>query len=221
MKKTTYSICCLLAFTTFSSQAETTVQSDFSQPMTIESHLLEFVDGTALIDIGEIIAYARRVRVLHHGKKDAETGETRGIIPFGDKFCTLIELRDMEARKESLSQEEQAALEVSRIFVLNRYTEISAPYMETVKGSKEQMVGLIEKWSVMRNRKDSELLNWSKLGEAEELNAFNNNMHSYKTIDQFLTDLTCFLADLVRSCKKSWAHYKEEVRRKAHEQHSA
>lgn len=219
MKNTTLSMCCLLALTALPAPAY--AEADFSQPMIIESDLLEFIDGTPFIDIGEIIAYARRVRVLHHGKKDATTGETCGIIPFGDRFCTLVELSAMETNINNLSADERVAFENARSFVLNRFTEISAPYMESVKGSKKHMVGLIEKWSVMRNRRDSELLNWSHLGEAEELNAFNDNMHSYKVIDQFLSDLTCFLADLVRSCKKSWERYKQEVRNKAHEQKSS
>ncbi len=211
-KKSTALLCILsLTSTAF-------VQTNTHENVIIESRLLAMIDGTSLIDIGSIMNFARKARVIHHGKLDKETHESNGVINFFDGTKTVVELAELE--RTTTDPRILAELENAKKHALKKFSEISDPYMEAVKGTKAYMIELIETWSHIRDRKDSELLDWSKLDESQEMNAFHTNMKTFAQIDIFLRDLTCFLGDLVRSCKKSWADYKELVRQKAHEQHN-
>ena len=84
-----------------------------------------------------------------------------------------------------------------------------APFSKNARGAKTQMLMLIEDSAKKRGREDCFLLKWADADEDNEMVAFNEQIITFKALDQFCTDLINFLEDLMRSCPKAWNQFKK------------
>lgn len=170
------------------------------QSIVINSEVLRLIDGTSFINIAQILHFGHQIRILQYGAKDEATGKPVGILIVNGKHYSLKQLIELE--KETVQNYKEVLAEA-----INYFTKVSEPYLEEAKGTKEYMVDLIQKWSKQRNKPSTPLLEWSKL-ECSEQEAFRRNVLTLTDLDEFCDDLTLFLADLIRSCEKSWKQYK-------------
>jgi len=87
----------------------------------------------------------------------------------------------------------------------------SNEFIESGRGAKNITTVLIQEDCQKRNRPDSLLLEWAKTKEGQEATMFEHQIVSFGHYYHFLTDLVNFLLDLVHSCPKAEAQFKERV----------
>lgn len=190
--------------------------------ITIDSPVLNLVDGTALINVEQMMHFGKNLLILMNGGTkeqieyltkrynlnhpytfDWSESKTHGIIPFNGRYYTLRELAEEESHNEN-DQLQEALQETLKIF-----EAFSEPYVEQVNTGKHYLVRLIERWSNMRSKKDTALLEWARVESGSEQSELRKNIVSFRALDKFCTDLTIFLADMIQSCPKSFKIYKE------------
>ncbi|MCX5922713.1 MAG: hypothetical protein NTX86_05310 [Candidatus Dependentiae bacterium] len=114
-------------------------------------------------------------------------------------------LEDLEASYNRLKKEFGVCLKQAK----KDFEGKVSPFTKNARGAKDQMLILITESCTKRNRQDCLLLKWADTDENNDMQFFNEQINSFKTFDQFCTDLTHFLEDLMRSCPKAWAQFKK------------
>lgn len=122
-----------------------------------------------------------------------------------DKHRYARELQELEARYNDVKNKLRKVLEQAR----NEFEEKIAPFEKSLEGAKEQMIVLIAESCQKHNRSDCFLLKWAEAPVGTEMNLFHSQVTTFKALDQFCTDFTHFLDDVMRSCPKAWAQFKK------------
>jgi len=195
----------------------------------MDSTLLYFVDSASFIDIQQIFGYANNLIGERTGYKTLELAEqatnaygidlplplagnqaakTRiGIILYQNHYMTIHELAELEHSQQGDPKELQLALNRA----VTAFEKFSADYIEEIQVGKAYMVKLIEQWSILRDRRDTPLCEWSNLNHNETA-SIHQTMTSFHIFDRLLDDLLIFLADLVQNCPKSHKAYRESLK---------
>lgn len=87
--------------------------------------------------------------------------------------------------------------------------KILQPFSKKMMGAKKFLFKLVEEFCQKRNRPKSFLLHWSTIADGQEFVIFNKTMTSCKILDEFSTDLTNFLKDVIDSCPRGWQQFLE------------
>lgn len=203
----------------------------------INSKALHFVDGTALMDIDNMyffITYMLGMRfgftpeVCHYkGLNNTNLEMLQKLFSIEKIFTldgtryTLKELVELERefkknnahlltgdhkRDRAVMKNFSAVLEE----VIQAFEKVAEPYMEEVKGTKEFMVQLLEKWSEQANKPDTYLLAWSNNANDEKVH-LRADLTSLEVVDEFLDDLVSFMFALIDSCPKSVKKYRKQL----------
>lgn len=122
------------------------------------------------------------------------------------------ELQDLEIGYHNAKQQLRLCLEQSK----KEFDELTKPFAKTARGGKKQMEVLIKESCQKRNRPDCFLLKWAEAPEDNESQLMFDQIITFKAMDQFCTDLTNFLEDLMRSCKKAWGQFKKIMDEQEH-----
>ncbi|HBY05442.1 MAG: hypothetical protein UV38_C0003G0078 [candidate division TM6 bacterium GW2011_GWE2_42_60] len=222
MKKT-YLFCASLSFLlTLNSQAKLA-------PIAMDSTILHFVDTASFIDIKQIFGYANNLIGERTGYKTVELAEQAtaaygidlplplagnqanlsriGIILYQNRYTTIHELAELERSQQGDPEELKLALKRA----VTAFEKFSADYIEEIQVGKAYMVKLIDQWSILRDRPDTPLCEWSKLNH-NETTSMHQTMTSFHIFDRLLDDLLIFLADLVQNCPKSHKAYRESLK---------
>lgn len=128
------------------------------------------------------------------------------------KRSYIKEFDSYEAEYKKLKQKYVAYREdLSNVFmqIKEDYLKILAPFSKKMSGAKKFLYKLVEEFCHKRNRPKSFLLSWSTVAEGQEFVIFNKTMTSCKILDEFSTDLTSFLKDVIDSCPKGWQQFLE------------
>lgn len=140
------------------------------------------------------------------------TGKKVGYYTFNGQLYSINELIALEARldEESLmnqtdKQQFAAALQAAK----DDFEKKISPYVGNARGAKQQLLLLIQESCKKHNRLDSILLKWGEEQEGEEGSAMRTNITTLMQMKVFCIDLTNFLKDMIHSCPKAVAHYKE------------
>lgn len=125
------------------------------------------------------------------------------------------ELQDLNLWYNQIKQQLHTCLEI----VKKEFEQKIAPFSKNAQGGKDQMLILMEESCKKRNRSDCFLLRWGEVEEGNETKLMQEQIHTFKAMDQFCTDLVNFLEDLMTSCKKAWAQFKKLMETEAQAGH--
>lgn len=172
----------------------------------LTSPILAVIDGLpGILDehtIHKTLYVRQELMRLQFGILDKKTKERKPQHMFQGKAYTLGGLVKLEKNNPSLREELNKLLyKIREEFII-----ITDPFVAESKGTKQQMMILITESCKKRKRMNSLLLNWHEDNEKESL---IKNATSFKIFDQFCTDLSNFLKDLVISCPKAFHKFKE------------
>lgn len=179
------------------------------------SPVIEFLDGKSWGVNGEAVGYMRQVGLniikMQYGTPQKDSKVRIGLFEYDGKQYTLKELiaiaREYAEKAASYSIQEyekiRAKLKTALSAAIEYFINTIEPFMGQANGAKKQVVILIEEWAEKRNRQNSELLHWAETEEGKEFDVFKKNAKNFEALDDFCTDLVCFLGDLMRSCPKA------------------
>ncbi len=124
-------------------------------------------------------------------------------------------IQDIEGYEEAYTslQKEHAIYreDLAPVFIIVKedVLKILQPFSKKMTGAKKFLFKLVEEFCQKRNRPKSFLLQWSTIADGQEFVIFNKTMTSCKVLDEFSTDLTHFLKDVIDSCPRGWQQFLE------------
>jgi len=163
----------------------------------IVDHTLKLVDGTPQMKTRDMLTLINDINGLRTGT---------GLINYNGRSYNVEEL----AQKEHRETLQTLAAENALIAAIKHFQAISADYLNKARGHKTQMGHIIKAWATQRGITESILLEWSKQSVGQEHEEFKKLVKNFRTLDEFLEHLGCFLMDMSASCPKSFAIYKAE-----------
>ncbi len=190
----------------------------------LEHGSLRLADGRTIAGIGitgETIELIKQyqsniVKILKGGQnliaKDGAIVKYIYQYSFEGTSYSAQELRKIEEtlgqkRSPKQSSELQEALKKIR----SDFEYVSEVFKKIARASRSTMRALIEESCMKRNRDHNSLiLLWARSNE-DEYELFNRHIHSIKDFEIFMTDLYNFLGDLINSCPRAQAQFKERV----------
>ena len=185
----------------------------------LSSTIIKLVDGLSIGINGQRIAMMLKVRKevirILFGIAN-ESGQLVGLYQYNGNYYTARELTLLEA--ECRENGDKATLEALRPVLQHTKQEFMAkikPFMASARGAKRQMLLLIEESCKKRKRFDSILLRWGAAKEEDEAKQFDKDIVDFKIFDTFCTDLVHFIEDVIRSCPKAVAQFKQLVEQQA------
>ncbi|HAU30181.1 TPA: hypothetical protein DCW54_00890 [Candidatus Dependentiae bacterium] len=200
------------------------------QPVALDSAILRLVDGTQAICIEQIFSYAQNLIMLLNGAKSLDIAQKLalvydfplpfpltayssgpdkfGLIPFKNTYKTIQELIELEKTMGEMD----AALKESFKYLKIDFEKLSIEYLEDLQKGKQLMMPLIKNWSILRNREDSILLEWSQI-ENNEKETLTKRLTKFTVSGRLIEDLLLFLSDLVQNCPKSHRSYREALKK--------
>lgn len=196
-----------------------------TMPIALDSTVLNFVDGTSFIDVGNIFTFGKNILMLLNGAKDLKYAQSTashynfslpkplvvdadtGVVPvvfYKDRYYTVKEMVEIEKS----GTEDPSALHAALMHAGSHFEKLSEDYVEEIQVAKHFMVSLIHHWSKLRNRPDTILLTWANVNPNEEKSSMYKTVTSFEKLDKLFSDLLLFLADLVQNCPKSHKNYR-------------
>jgi hypothetical protein len=182
----------------------------------LESPAMKLADGT-FINADKIEAtrkYRRKLLGFIAGELQPNN-QRKGMYYLHGKWYTIEELARIEQETRALADKKSveiaAALEELLTHAKADFIVQSREFIESGRGAKNIMIVLIQEDCQKRNRIDSFLLEWAKTKEGQESTAFESQVKSFTGYYHFLTDLANFLLDLIHSCPKAEAQFKDRV----------
>lgn len=182
----------------------------------LESPAIKLADGT-FITADEI----ESMRKYRGGIVDFILGERqpnnqrKGKYYLQGKWYTIEELARIEREIKGLVDKKNLEIAANLEEILTHakadFIVQSKEFIESGRGAKNIMIVLIQEDCQKRHRTDSYLLEWAKTKEGQESTSFERQIKTFNDYYHFLTDLANFLLDLVHSCPKAEAQFKDRV----------
>ncbi|MDR3550998.1 MAG: hypothetical protein P4L31_06300 [Candidatus Babeliales bacterium] len=240
MKSLLFSVCLLTISNNYANNAD--------QHILLKSPIVEFVDGKSIGIDATVIRLMLQVRAeikkILFGKRSSN-GHFEGHFNYEGHMCSVRQLSTLENKYELEFKQKEAEyvknlpsdtqkLEELRssyhklkhkmnvVFELTKkeFRNKITPFAKNSRGAKHQMLMLIEESCVKRNRNNCLLLKWADADEQNEMYFFDQQVLSFRDLDQFCIDLANFLGDLMHSCPKAMAQY-EQAKKVWDAQHKA
>jgi len=185
----------------------------------LKSRMLGLIDGTSFFDgetIGMVKKIQRDVLVMMVGVKTKNGYQ--GKYELDGEMYSIRTLAEFEKNCTDPGKKEQ--LDDLLSVVKKEFEDTMAPFISDARSVKEPMIHLITESCERRNRQDSLLLDWAKMGDDgdDETNSFNAQVTNFTVFYKFCGDLAHFLQDLVESCPKARAQF-DKMRKQWEEEH--
>jgi hypothetical protein len=182
----------------------------------LESAVIKIADGSLInADKIEFISKFRRTLLAFILGDQLPNGQRKGKYFFNGAFHSIESLARIEEElKGSTTPKDSAAqlaLQELLTYAKADFIVKSSEFIESGRGSKNIMIVLIQEDCQKRNRLDSLLLEWAKTKEGQESTMFEHQINNFGDYYHFLADLVNFLLDLVHSCPKGHAQFKDRV----------
>jgi hypothetical protein len=203
----------------------------------LTSEMVHFLDGKSIGvnggTIKKLLLMRREVKKIQFGEQ-TNRGITEGHYLFEGKTYSIHALALLESQLEidyyqknsdylqdkSRYARELTTLEASYNATRNELRKVLAqarnefeqrirPFEENLRAVKDQMAVLIAESCQKHNRSNCFLLKWVESPAGTEMTYFHDQVSSFKALDQFCSDFTHFLDDLMRSCPKAMAQFKK------------
>lgn len=182
----------------------------------LESSVIKIADGTFINadKIEYIRKYRRKIIDFILGEL-LPNNQRKSKYNLLGKSYNIEELARIEQEvSNSFSPKDvmvKAALEELLTRAKAEFIVLSNEFIQNGRGAKNIMVVLITEDCQKRNRPDSFLLDWANTTEGMEATTFDRRIGSFNELCCFLGDLANFLFDLVNSCPKAEAQFKNRV----------
>jgi hypothetical protein len=184
--------------------------------ITLESSVIKIADGSFIN--ADKIEYTRKYRrtLLDFILGELQANNQRkGRYNLFGKLYSIEELarieQDVSNSVDKKDLEFKLALEELLTHAKADFIVQSSEFIESGRGAKNIMIVLIQEDCQKRNRPDSFLLEWAKTKEGQESTMFERQVKSFADYYHFLTDLVNFLLDLIHSCPKAEAQFRDRV----------
>lgn len=182
----------------------------------LESPAIKLADGT-FINADKIESTRKyRRKLLEFILGEAQPNNQRkGKYYLQGKWYNIEELARIEQETRGLLDKKSVKITADLEELLTHakadFIVQSREFIESGRGAKNITVLLIQEDCQKRGREDSILLDWAKTKEGQESTAFESQVKSFTDYYHFLTDLANFLLDLIHSCPKAEAQFKDRV----------
>lgn len=182
----------------------------------LQSKAIELADGTIIKadQIEYTRKYSRAMLAFMLGDLQPN-GQRKGKYNFNGKFYSVKDLSCLEQEIQNSTDKKdldtKAALQEVLTHAKADFIVQSSEFIENGRGAKQIMIILIQEDCQKRNRLDSFLLEWAKTKEGQESTMFERHINNFTDYYHFLADLINFLLDLVHSCPKAEAQFKDRV----------
>jgi len=157
--------------------------------VTLESDVLQFIDGTILTwdAVATTKKYQHRLRHFINTKR-----------PVGTAELNIWDLGVME-KKGLLTDVERAVFEA----IIQEFGTFSEPFLETLNPVKQGLAPVMQEFCIKRNRQQSLLLVWLDTVVGTEEAMFRIHIKTYRALAELCVDLLNFSEDLLSSCPKA------------------
>lgn len=194
-----------------------TVSAMHASAITLEAPVIKLIDGLSIGIDGQRIGFMLQVRreikqilgiMEVSGKSSARylyKGQLHGVA----SLATVEQKAHTENDLTTLQELEPLLMQAKQDFI-NGVTI----FMSTARGTKQQMLMLIEESCQKRKRFDSLLLRWGSASEDAEEQQFQEDVYNFQVFSIFCRDLINFLEDLMRSCPKGYAQFQQLLQNK-------
>lgn len=182
------------------------------QPISLHSEIIKIIDGTSFGVTGYKIKLMLHIllKLDHMINGQADKGVVKGIYLLEGKPYSVKQLVALEAQPETEKNSQRCrALKKLLDEIKQDFDEKVASFMQDAHGAKPQLLLLMKESCERRNRENSFLLTWGKAEEGHEKDALYNDIQTFKAFELFCQDLINFLKDMINSCPKAVAQYKE------------
>jgi len=184
--------------------------------ITLESAVIKMADGSFInADKIEFISKFRRTLLSFILGDLLPNGQRKGKYFFDGAWHSIESLARVEevlsGSKDQKDSAKQCALKEVLTYAKADFIIKSSEFIESGRGSKNIMIVLIQEDCQKRNHPDSLLLEWAKTKEGQESTMFEHQINNFDDYYHFLADLVNFLLDLVHSCPKAHAQFKDRV----------
>ena len=155
--------------------------------------ILKLIDGVPFAMDGYMIWNMTHIRYgikrIQFGVINKETQKLDGLYLFNNEQHTLHSLAKLRVKADVL--------------------KILLPFKDKIRGAKKFLYKLVQEFCQKRGRGRSFLLQWASVEPGTEFAAFDKTMQNFKNLDDFCSDLTQFLKDVIDSCPKGWQQFLE------------
>lgn len=128
-----------------------------------------------------------------------EVATQMGLIAYKDEKGTIKQLIEIEAQLRTLNltpeekKQENAALKLALVSTIKHLRLATDPFKNAITKNKGFVIPMVERWIGQRNRKESPLLGWFKLTEAQFIGQY---LKDFEGIDRFVEDFSLLLLDV-------------------------
>ncbi len=177
----------------------------------LSSNLIKAIDGKSFGIHGNMLHALLKIRTrilrMLHGVAQGQTRE--GLYTFDGRTYTVNDLCALESKHTDKKKLHSWLVTVKEGFSIQ-----IRPFVDLGRGFKPQMLIFIEESLKLHQRGNvhSILLKWAETKDGEDMAAFNEYVHSFDGLAQFLHDLLNFLDDLVSSCPKAKQQFIDSIK---------
>lgn len=194
------------------------------QPIVLESILIKMMDGASFgvsgYEIKLMLHILLKLQHMLDGESDGK-GNIVGLYNFEGGKYTIKELAHLEIEHEKWGHDDANTSDTQRYFqkkqafaqcleeVKKDFDQKVAAFLANARGSKQQLLILIKESCEKHGNPNSHLLKWGDAQDGHETDAMYSDIHTFREFEIFCQDLANFNKDLIHSCPKAVAQYKE------------
>jgi len=177
--------------------------------ITLESSVIKVADGSFInADKIEFMKKLRRVLLSIILGEQLPNGQRSGngiqsLMVVEQELEQMPKTADVIAKQITLGEK---LIQAKANFVIH-----SHEFMDSGRGAKNILIILIQEDCQKRNHPNSLLLEWAKTREGYETTMFEQRITTFQEYYHFCTDLANFLLDLIHSCPKAEAQFRDRV----------
>ncbi len=200
------------------------------QPIVLESVLIKLMDGASFgvsgYEVKMMLHILLKLQHMLSGEPDSQ-GAIRGLYGHDGKKQSIKQLAVLEIEHEThwnefnknnarvTSDHEELYVQKKKEFeaclevIKKDFDHKVSPFLANARGSKQQLLILIKESCEKHGNPHSHLLKWGESQDGHETDAMYTDIHTMRDFEQFCQDLSNFMKDLIHSCPKAVAQYKE------------
>jgi len=182
----------------------------------LDSAILKMADGNVFNgDKVEFMRGTRRIILAFLLGDLLPNGQRKGKYKLAGTYHSIQSLARIEQEIKNSTDKKDIATQLALDELLTQakadFIVQSNEFIKSGRGSKNILIVLIQEDCQKRNRLDSLLLDWAKTQDGQESTMFETHVTSFAIYYHFCTDLANFLLDLIHSCPKAEAQFKDRV----------
>lgn len=189
-----------------------------TKEIVLTNPILKSIDGIPGFmdkeEIGQTLWLRQEIQALHNGiyrvnaagQTDPSTGTVQKEFLFRGKKQNLKAVVELESQFATFSETEKKEFNALFATVKEYFDKVNIVLAVRAQGMHKFTFKLAQEFCQKANRHNSMLLNWK---EGNEIELYRKSVTSFKLFYTFSTDLSNFMAALVRSCPKALESFKK------------